>query len=237
MRSHLASLAAIGLLAAACATAAPAATLAPSETVTATPLATPSPSPSPTPDPPRPTGRDIVEQDWAPFATTAGITLHHPSRRVELIGFHESTHEGAQQLTVTATVSPWVAMETRDRGSPSRSAADIVVDPASEIRSPVTGTVKRAGSYTLYCDHTDHFLVITPDGRDDLEVKMLHFEGLAVGVSDRVEAGVTVVGSGARLLPFESQVDEHTAQPSWPHVHVELVDTDIPNIPGDGPAC
>ena len=140
-------------------------------------------------------------------------------------------------MHTTSTARPWVTMETRERGSPSRSAADIVVDPVTEIRSPVTGTVKRAGSYTLYCDHTDHYLVITPDGHPDFEVKILHFEGLSVQVGDRVEGGVTVIGTRARMLPFESQVDEHTAAPAWPHVHVELVDTRIPNIPGDGPTC
>lgn len=181
--------------------------------------------------------RTVTAQDWVPFATAAGVTLHHPSNRVELIGFHESTHEGAQPMLTTDGVSPWVVMETRERGSPSRSAADIVVDPTAEIRSPVTGTVKRAGSYTLYCDHTDHFLVITPDHEANLEVKILHFEGLTVTVGDHVEGGTTVIGSHARQLPFESQVDEHTALPTWPHVHVELVDITIPNIPGDGPDC
>jgi hypothetical protein len=166
-----------------------------------------------------------------------GVPMHHPARRIELIGFHESTHEGGQQIQPAETIAPWMTMESRDRGSSSRSSADIVVNPNDELRAPVTGTVKRAGTYTLYCDYTDHYLVITPDGHPDLEVKMLHFKGLAVRSGDRVVGGETVIGSGARTLPFESQVDEHTAEPSWPHVHVELVDTNIKNIPGDGPSC
>lgn len=164
-----------------------------------------------------------------------GVPMHHPARRIEIIGFHESTHEGAQQIDPGDTV--WMTMESRERDSASRGAADIVVNPNDELRAPVTGTVKRAGTYTLYCDYQDHYLVITPEGHPDLEVKMLHFKGLAVKSGDRVIGGETVIGSGARTLPFESQVDEHTAEPSWPHVHIELVDTNIPNVPGDGPSC
>jgi hypothetical protein len=38
-------------------------------------------------------------------------------------------------------------------------------------------------------------------------------------------------------LPFESQVDEYTAQPANPHVHIEVIDPSIPNIPGPGGGC
>jgi hypothetical protein len=42
-----------------------------------------------------------------------------------------------------------------------------------------------------------------------------------------------------RILPFASQVDDHTADPAWPHVHVEVVDTAIPDRPnpGGGSGC
>jgi hypothetical protein len=92
----------------------------------------------------------------------------------------------------------------------------------------------RAGSYALYCKHTDHFLVVEPDARPGWEVKLLHFEGLAVAAGDRVQAGVTRVGSRPRVLPFASQVDKHTAPPHWPHVHVEVVDTAVPDRPSGG---
>ena len=41
----------------------------------------------------------------------------------------------------------WTVMESRGRGTGSRTSADIAVDPEAEIRSPVTGTVIRAGTY------------------------------------------------------------------------------------------
>jgi hypothetical protein len=62
--------------------------------------------------------------------------------------------------------------------------------------------------------------------------------GLTVAVGDRVEAGVTQVAERATVLPFDSQVDEFTAEPSNPHVHVEVIDLSIPDIPsGTGSGC
>lgn len=211
--------------------AAPTTSEVPSTTAAPAPTtAAPTTSPAPTSPPPR----AVQEQAWVPFATVGGITLHHPSSRVELIGFHQSNHEGARQLDVlTTAVSPLV-LETRGRLSGERSAADIVADPAAEIRSPVTGTVKRAGTYTLYCRYSDDFAVIEPDQHPGWEVKLLHINGVTVRAGDRVAAGQTVIAAGPTPLPFESQVDELTAAPSWPHVHLEVVDPSIPNQPNGG---
>lgn len=179
-----------------------------------------------------PIPRVVVETGFRPYAATGPVVLHHPAAGVERIGFHESGHDGAQQQdAVEGAARPFV-METRDRGTGDRTAADIVVVPDTEIRSPVTGTVKRAGGYTLYCDHRDEYFVVDPDARPGWEVKVFHIEGLAVAAGQRVEAGVTVVAARSRVLPFESQVDESTATPPWPHVHVEVVDPSIPNTGG-----
>lgn len=165
------------------------------------------------------------------------MTLTLPADRVEYIGFHESGHDGARQITPFEGAPRYFTMESRGRGTGSRSAADIVVAPDAEIRAPVSGTVVRAGTYTLYCDHSDHFLVIDPVDNPGWEVKIFHFEGLQVGVGDVVEAGVTLIGTGPRVLPFESQIDEFTAEPSNPHVHVEVVDPSIPDRPGTTGSC
>ncbi len=130
-----------------------------------------------------------------------------------------------------------MVLETRDRGTGSRTAADVVVDPAAEIRAPVSGTVLRAGGYVLYCNHSDDFAVIEPDSRPGWELKVLHISGVQVTKGQRVEAGVTVLAPGPTQLPFESQVDKFTAEPSWPHVHIELVDPSIPDRPSTGGGC
>lgn len=94
--------------------------------------------------------------------------------------------------------------------------------------------MKRAGTYVLYCDDTDDYAVIEPDDRPGWEVKVLHITGVQVQAGQRVEAGVTVLAPRATILPFASQVDEHTADPAWPHVQVEVVDPSIPDRPNPG---
>jgi biotin carboxyl carrier protein len=219
----------------------PAETTAPAETTTSAAPTTTAPAPTvPAPTTtttaaPRPRiERVVTETGFSPFATIESLVLHHPGPFVERVGFHQAGHDGARQMEPVATAARPLTLESRNRGTGDRTAADIVVQPGAEVRAPVTGTVIRGGQYTLYCDHVDEYLVIDPDGRPGWEVKLLHFEGLRVAKGQRVEAGVTVVGTQARQLPFASQIDELTAQPAWPHVHVEVVDPTIPDKPNPG---
>lgn len=178
--------------------------------------------------------RSATEQPWIPFAAVGPVVLHHPSAQVERIGFHEASHDGAQALQPLPSAVNATILETRERGTAPTSAADIVVEPGVEVRAPVTGTVKRAGTYVLYCDHRDSYLVIEPDARPGWEVKVLHIQDLQIATGDRVVAGQTVVALGPTQLPFESQVDEFGPQPAWPHVHLEVVDPSIPDRPNPG---
>ena len=170
------------------------------------------------------------------FAWAGDLAVLLPVTRYETVGFHESGHDGAFQLDVVG-LTDWLTLASRGRGTGSRTAADIVVPPDEPIVAPITGTVIRAGTYTLYCDHSDNFIVIEPDGRPGWELKIFHFEGLAVGVGDELVAAETVVGSSGRILPFESQVDAFTAEPSNAHVHIEVIDTSIPDRPSTGGGC
>jgi hypothetical protein len=179
--------------------------------------------------------RVVIDQAWTPMVTIEGVTLVHPSARVEHVGFHESNNDGAREMEPLPTAVDPVTLETRERGTGSRTAADVVVDPGVEIRAPVTGSVLRAGRYTLYCDYRDDFVVIEPDEHPGWEVKVLHISGVRVSGGDRVVAGETVIAPGPHVLPFPSQVDElATAKPPWPHVHIEVVDPSIPDRPGAG---
>jgi hypothetical protein len=181
-------------------------------------------------------GRPVTEQAYVPFATAGGIVLRHPAARVERIGFHESNLDGAQQLQSLPTSAPTLVLEARDRDTTARGAADVMVDPDAEIRAPVTGTVRYAGTYVLYCQYSDDFLIIEPDDHPGWEVKMLHIDGVRVRPGARVQAGVTVVAPRATRLPFESQVEEGSFRPAWPHVHIEIDDPDVPDRP-TGPGC
>ncbi len=222
----------------------PSSTTVPPVATTLVPINTmPAPStpaePSlPTPPAPPPAPRTITEQAWTPFATVGGITLVHPATRVERVGFHQSNHDGARQLDVLGSAVSPVTMEARSRPTSDRTAADVVVDPVAEIRSPVTGRVLRSGTYVLYCDYSDDYLVVEPDQHPGWEVKLLHISGVQVGPGDRVVAGETLVAPRATQLPFQSQVDEVGGHdPAWPHVHIEVVDPAIPDQPSPGGGC
>lgn len=204
----------------------------PVATAPATPLRTQAAKPSATLEP-----QVVTETRWRPFATVGGVTLVHPSARVERVAFHESNHDGARQLDVLPGAIAPVTLETRERGTGSRTAADIVSHPGLGLRAPVTGTVKRAGSYVLYCDFTDGFVVIEPDAHPGWEVKLLHVNTVRVRAGDRVVAGRTPLADRPSRLPFESQVDELSHAEAWPHVHVEVVDPSIPDRPTPGGGC
>jgi murein DD-endopeptidase MepM/ murein hydrolase activator NlpD len=188
--------------------------------------------------PPRPVvvRRSTTQTGWRPYASAGPVTLHFPVDVVEVVGLHQSGHDGAQPQQPVPDAGRIGLLDNRSRDTNPQGAADIAVDPSRPVRAPVTGTVVRAGTYTLYCDHVDHYLVVEPDARPGWEVKLLHFEGLRVGKGDRVRAGATVVGSHARVLPFASQVDKHTVAPRWPHLHVEVVDHGVPDRPS-GSTC
>jgi hypothetical protein len=109
-----------------------------------------------------------------------------------------------------------------------------MLDPDSEIRAPVTGTVLYAGTYVLYCKYSDDFLIIEPDDHPGWEVKVLHIDGVRPRPGARVVAGQTVIAPHATRLPFESQVEELGVAPAWPHVHIEVDDPNIPDRPTGG---
>ncbi len=179
-------------------------------------------------------GRTVHETAFVAYADAGAVTLVHPAAVVERIGLHQSNHEGARDQVLAASAAGGIVLGSRGRLSGLQSAADVVVAPGSEIRAPVTGTVVRAGTYELYCRFDDDYAVIAPDDEPAWEVKLLHIQGLAVQAGDRVVAGETVLAAAARPLPFRSQVDDTTAEPSWPHVHVEVIDPSIPNVPNGG---
>jgi len=181
--------------------------------------------------------RSFAITDWPVFGTVGEIELRQPSAVVELVGFHQSNHDGAQGIASSEGASPSFTMDSRNRDTNRRGAADIASHPLVEVRAPVTGTVVRAGGYVLYCRYADDYVVIEPDGHPGTEVKILHILGLRVRTGDRVISGETVLADHPNQLPFNSLIDASTGDPAWPHVHIEVVDTSIPDRPSRGGGC
>ena len=176
---------------------------------TAAPTTT-APPPTARPPPPRTRSGSSPSRRGCPTPWSGrwcSITRRTTSRRSASTSARGTAPSRRRRV---AGAARWFTMPSRDRDTAPTGAADIVVEPGREIRAPVTGTVLRAGTYTLYCDHVDQFVVIEPDARPGWEVKVLHIEGLALSKGQRVEAGVTRLAAHARVLPFPSQVEEHT---------------------------
>ncbi len=176
-----------------------------------------------------------IERRHPRFAMAVDVLLRLPSDRVELVGYHQSNHDGARRMTPLGELG--VTMDSRGRDTDRHGSADIALPKGTEIYSPVSGTVVRSGTYTLYCDYRDDYVVIDPDDHPGWEVKMLHIDGVQVHQGDRVEAGVTLIAPRPTVLPFESQVNDHTRESDTPHVHVEVVDPSIPDRPSPGGGC
>lgn len=202
-------------------------TTAPSTTTTVAPTTTT-----------RPADRPIGPEAFAPLAAVGDLVVLHPTGRVERVGFHESTLDGALELSPLPTAVQATTLASRQRGHGAHTAADVVSDPTDTVRAPVTGTVVAAGGYQLYCAHHDDTVVIVPDGHPTWYVRVLHIDGVRVVPGWRVEAGVTVIAARPRPLPFRSQIDRlAAAQPPWPHVHVEVDDNTVPDTPSRGDSC
>lgn len=181
----------------------------------------------------------VTNAGYVPLGLAGGtVVLYMPAANVELVGFHEASHPGSQNINEALTGIKTMLLGSRGRGTPSHSAADIVVPPGEPLRAPVTGTVVAARQYVLYCQYQDSLVYIEPDGLPGWQVRLFHVAGDLPQVGDRVIAAETVVATGgANLLPFESQVDAFTAEPSWAHVHVEVVDTNVPDDRPPGGGC
>ena len=174
---------------------------------------------------------------FQPFAAAGNLVLDHPAAVVDAIGFHQSGHATARPLRARPTAVNPSLLWNRGRGTDPWSAADIVVPPDTEIRSPVTGTVVQAGQYQLYCKYLDERLVIQPDGHPGRLVTMLHITGLRVRPGDRLDAGMTVVAARSTVLPFASQVERLSDESPWPHVHVEVLEQQPAAAPPAPPAA
>ena len=185
-----------------------------------------------------PTSQGVVQTGFVIFGYAGDVAVRVPAALVELVGFHEASHPGAQSISLVVADLPSMLLSSRGRGTPARSAADIVVPPGEPLRAPITGTVVAARRYVLYCEYQDSLVYIEPDGRPGWQVRLFHVQGELPLVGARVIAGETVVASGgANPLPFESQIDEFTAEPSWPHTHLEVVDANVPDDRPPGGGC
>ena len=201
--------------------------------------------------------RGAARTDATPvFATVDGLNLVTPHGAPVAIGFHEANRVEALELlpigTLLANDNPdgfeaptdmagpeYRILSTRGRARPATSAVDVVVPLGDNVRAPVSGTVTRVTEYPLSGRIRDWRVEITPEGRPDLTVVMIHLLKPSVDVGDTVVAGDSRVAV-ARLLPFDSHVD-YVTKDKQPHTHIEVkpaveagaIDPNAPALPAD----
>lgn len=175
------------------------------------------------------------------FALLGNLPLVLPAEDPVYVGFHQGSNPRALpliplgQLVVTPDSEqdfspptpiedgrPYAVMAGRGRGTPSASAADIVLNLDDPVHAVANGTVIEARPYLLYGMFPDFEVRIRLDDRPDLVVTMLHMTGLRVAAGQKVKAGETVVADSANQFPFVSQVDEFLGGMQHSHVHVEV---------------
>lgn len=115
----------------------------------------------------------------------------------------------------------YVVMPSRGRASGPTSALDLPLPVDAPVRSVVTGTVTEVARYQLYGTTPDVMMTIRPDANPQVRIRLFHVADPRVSAGDRVTAGATTIAGVSRRLPFASQVDRYTGEPT-PHVHVEV---------------
>jgi hypothetical protein len=211
--------------------------------------------------PARPDAADQVSRSAdraasAAFAALDGMNLLLPHPSPLAVAFHEASRAEALELLPLGTllrndnptrfdapsdmVGPeYQVLSSRGRAAPPTSAVDVVVPLGDAALAPVDGVVSAVTEYPLYGKIRDWRVEITPAGRPDLRVTLIHLLKPRVKVGDAVTAGESQIAI-VRLLPFDSHVDYVTAE-RQPHVHLEVkasvkpdpIDPNAPALPVD----
>lgn len=106
-------------------------------------------------------------------------------------------------------------------GAPD-TAVDCGANAGSAVWSPVSGTVVLVKAYRLYDKYDDYEIHIRPDGRDDIDVILIHVEDPRVAAGERVKAGVTKIASVRKMSDLVNlQLGGYTDN-GGDHVHLQL---------------
>ena len=121
---------------------------------------------------------------------------------------------------------------------PTMSAIDCGGPVGATVLAPVTGTVVKVADYDLYNnpDYPDVQIHIQPDGREDLDVVLIHLTDPSVEVGDRVEGGVTAIAKIRDVYAYigdEMQLKQYTADgDNGNHTHIQINDATNPEYHG-----
>lgn len=110
------------------------------------------------------------------------------------------------------------------------SAIDCGGPVGATVYAPVSGTVVRVKKYDLYgnADYPDYQIHIQPDGRDDIDVVLIHLTDVSVKEGDTVEGGVTPMAKVRDVYAYigdSMQLKSYTAKgDNGNHTHIQVND-------------
>lgn len=156
--------------------------------------------------------------EHAVFALARQLPLVEPGPATVGYGYHQSLFRTAIGLR---PFEAHVVMSSRNRGTGSTTAADVVVGSRARVRAPVTGQVVTVKRYLLYCERPDWKVVIKPRSDPTLRVLVLHMARPSVGDGDQVTAGLSLLGRAPGNDWADSQANRYFPS-KYPHVHVEV---------------
>ncbi len=108
------------------------------------------------------------------------------------------------------------------------TAVDAGATPGTPVWSPVTGEVVQVRPYLLYDKYEDFEIHIRPEGRDDIDVVLIHVQDVKVEAGDTVKGGVTRLASVRQMSDkIDIQLAGYTAN-GGDHVHVQLNSVVVP---------
>ncbi len=187
------------------------------------------------------------------FATRGAVKLRLPvsAEDVTEIGFHQasfsyamhmksllpyadstdakadrSTHrditeqeKGPGAVLTGAALQLW-----RNRPGKPDTAVDIGADAGSVVYAPVTGTVVKVKRFDLYGKYPDVEIHIQPEDHPELDIVMIHIDGVTCVPGDRVTAGMTPI---ARIRDLDRRIGPQLksyTRNGGTHAHIQVND-------------
>ncbi len=116
------------------------------------------------------------------------------------------------------------------------SAIDCGGQAGTTVYAPVSGTVVLVQEYDLYDKYPDIQIHIQPEGREDLDVVLIHVQNATVQAGDTVIAGVTALAEIRDVYAYigeEMQLKSYTAKKdNGNHTHIQVNDATDPDYHG-----
>ena len=119
---------------------------------------------------------------------------------------------------------------------PTLSAIDCGGAVGTTVYSPVDGTVVLVKKYKLYDEYDDIQIHIQPEGRDDLDVVLIHVQNAVVEAGDEVVAGETELAEIRDVYAYigeSMQLKDYTAKgDNGNHTHIQVNDATAEDYTG-----